>query len=455
MRVHFIAIGGAVMHNLAIALHKKGYRVTGSDDEIFEPSRTRLARYGLLQKDGWDAERITAEIDTIILGMHARPDNPELKKALEIGLKIMSFPEYIYNQTKDKKRIVVAGSHGKTTTTAMIMHVFRHAGLKFDYMVGSQIDGYDTMVELSDESEFAVLEGDEYLTSPMDKRPKFHLYMPDIAILNGIAWDHMNVFPTFENYVEQFTIFTGKISDGGTLIYFDADPEVKKVAMAAKNSIKKIPYSIHGHFQNKAGFFAATHNRVTPLKIFGEHNMQNLSAAREACLAAGITEDDFYNAISGFEGTSKRLQKLGENENGVVYLDFAHSPSKVKATVDAVAARYPGREIIACLELHTYSSLNAEFLKQYMGTMENSSRAYIYYNPHALELKKLPPINPGMVREAFDSEKIMIFDDSSEMLSLIQKQIFEHPVYLFMSSGDFNGYDMVEFSKELLSPKKI
>ncbi len=455
MRVHFIAIGGAVMHNLAIALHKKGYKVTGSDDEIFEPSRSRLARYGLLPESGWDTGRITGDIDAIILGMHARPDNPELKKAVETGLKIMSFPEYIYNQTKDKKRIVVAGSHGKTTTTAMIMHVFKYAGLKFDYMVGSLIDGYETMVELSEESRFAVLEGDEYLTSPMDKRPKFHLYMPDIAILNGIAWDHMNVFPTFEGYVEQFRIFTGKITDGGTLIYFEDDPEVKKVALQAKKTIKKIPYKVHGHFQNKMGFYAATHSRVTPLKFFGEHNMQNLSAAREACLAAGISEDDFYSAISGFEGTSKRLQKLNENENGVVYLDFAHSPSKVKATVDAVASRYPDRQIIACLELHTYSSLNAEFLRQYRGTMENASEAFVYYNPHALELKKLPPINQKMIKESFGSEKILIFNDSSEMLTLIKEKNYKQPVYLFMSSGDFNGYDLARLSQELLLPKKI
>ncbi|MCX6333116.1 MAG: Mur ligase family protein, partial [Bacteroidia bacterium] len=245
MQVHFIAIGGAVMHNLAIALHKKGFRVTGSDDEIFEPSRSRLAEYGLLpEKEGWDAGRVSKEIETVILGMHAKADNPELIKARELGIKIMSFPEYLYEQTKNKKRIVVAGSHGKTTTTAMIMHVFKYSGIKFDYMVGSSIDGYETMVGLSDDSEFAVIEGDEYLTSPVDRRPKFHLYMPDIAVLNGIAWDHMNVFPTFENYVDQFRIFVEKITSGGCLVYFDGDPEVRKIALASVNSIRKIPYKI-------------------------------------------------------------------------------------------------------------------------------------------------------------------------------------------------------------------
>ena len=397
--------------------------------------------------------RITCDIDVIILGMHAKADNPELIRAKELGLKIMSFPEYLYNETKDKKRIVVAGSHGKTTTTAMIMHVFKYLGVKFDYMVGSLIDGYDTMVELSDDSEIAVLEGDEYLTSPIDTRPKFHLYMPDIAILNGIAWDHMNVFPTFENYVEQFRVFVEKISDGGTLIYFEDDPEVKKIALASRNNISKIPYKVHGYFQNKTGFYAATHNRVTPLKFFGEHNMQNLSAARETCFAAGISEDDFYRAISSFEGTSRRLQKLNENENGVVFLDFAHSPSKVKATVEAVSSRYPDSEIIACLELHTYSSLNAGFLSLYQGTLNKASYAFVYYNPHALELKNLPPLSGPMVMEAFAGEKIMVCNDSAEMLSLLKTQTFKRPVYLFMSSGDFNGSDLKQLSLELLQNK--
>jgi UDP-N-acetylmuramate: L-alanyl-gamma-D-glutamyl-meso-diaminopimelate ligase len=454
MRVHFIAIGGAVMHNLAIALNKKGYQVTGSDDEIFEPSRSRLAENGLLpEKQGWDPERITDDIDTIILGMHARGDNPELVRARELGLKIMSFPEYLYEQTRNKKRIVVAGSHGKTTTTAMIMHVFRCLGIKFDFMVGSVIDGFDTMVGLSDSSEFAVLEGDEYLTSALDPRPKFHLYMPDIAILNGIAWDHMNVFPTFENYVDQFRIFIDKISDRGSLIYFEDDPEVKKIALEAKNNIIKKPYKVHGYFQNKTGFYAATHNRIVPLKIFGEHNMQNLSAAKEACLATGITEDDFYRAIQTFEGTSKRLQRICGNENGDAYIDFAHSPSKVKATVEAIAARYPGRDIIACLELHTYSSLNINFLPQYHGTLEKASFPFVYFNPHAVQHKKLPSLSIEEVRKAFGKKEIIVFDNSNEMFSFIRKQIFHNPVYLFMSSGDYDGKNLPELSVDLLKTK--
>jgi len=431
------------MHNLAIALHKKGYIVTGSDDEIFEPSRSRLEQYELLpEKPGWDTGRITRDIDTVILGMHAKSDNPELVKAREIGLKIMSFPEYLYEQTKDKKRIVVAGSHGKTTITAMIMHVFRFLGIEFDYMVGSLIDGFETMVGLSDDAKIAVFEGDEYLTSALDRRPKFHLYMPDIAILNGIAWDHMNVFPTFENYIDQFKIFVEKISVGGSLIYFDGDDEVRRIALSAGDNIKKIPYKIHGHFQNKTGFYGATHNRVVPLKIFGEHNMQNLSAAREACLAAGLSEDDFYAAIQSFEGTSKRLQKLKENAKGIVYIDFAHSPSKVKATVEAVVARYPGREVIACLELHTYSSLSKEFLPLYGDSLINASSAFVYFNPHAIALKNLKPISKETVAKAFGGENISVSDNSEELFSQIRNQNYSNPVYLFMSSGDFDGFDL-------------
>ncbi|HEX2969508.1 MAG TPA: Mur ligase family protein [Bacteroidales bacterium] len=443
MKVHFIAIGGAVMHNLAIALHRKGYTVSGSDDEIFEPSRTNLEKYGLLPTEyGWHPERITPDLDSVILGMHAKEDNPELKKARELGLKIMSFPEYLYEQTRNKRRIVVAGSHGKTTTTAMIMHVFRSAGKKFDYMVGSKIDGFETMVGLSDESCIAVFEGDEYLTSPLDKRPKFHLYMPDIAIINGIAWDHKNVFPTFDNYIDQFRVFITKITEGGSLIYFEDDSIVKKLADEASTDIRKIPYRTHGYFQNRKGFFGATVSRVIPLKIFGEHNMQNLSAAREACLSSGITEDEFYDAIQTFEGTSKRLQKIAENERGIVYLDFAHSPSKVKATVQAVKSRYPDRDIIACLELHTYSSLSQDFLPLYYGTLDDASVAFIYFNPHAIAIKKLQPVTKEIVKNAFGKNDVNIFDKSEELFSAITELKAKKPVYLFMSSGDFDGYDI-------------
>jgi UDP-N-acetylmuramate: L-alanyl-gamma-D-glutamyl-meso-diaminopimelate ligase len=451
-KIHFIAIGGAVMHNLAIALHKKGYFVTGSDDEIFEPSRTRLSSYGLLPSSaGWDPERITDKTDSIILGMHAKADNPELLRARELGIKIMSFPEYLYEQTKNKKRIVVAGSHGKTTTTAMIMHVLKSSGISFDYMVGSSIDGFETMVGLSEDSEIAVFEGDEYLTSPLDRRPKFHLYKPDIAVITGIAWDHMNVFPTFDNYVEQFRIFTDTITDKGSLIFFSDDDVAAGLASEARVDIKKIPYKTHGYFQNKTGFYAATHNRVVPLKIFGEHNLQNLSAARDACCQAGITEDQFYEAIRTFEGTSRRLQKILETEKGIVYLDFAHAPSKVRATINAVAERYPQREIIACLELHTYSSLNSDFLPQYSGTMEKATHAFVYFNPHAVKIKKLALLSKEDIAEFFNSNGLKVYDSSADLFDHIRNLRVKDPVYLLMSSGDFDGTDLKALASELLS----
>ena len=452
MRIHFIAIGGAVMHNLAIALHRKGHNITGSDDEIFEPSRSRLAAQGLLPEvPGWHPDKITPDIGIVILGMHARAENPELLRAAELGLKIMSFPEFLREQTGNKKRIVIAGSHGKTTTTAMIMHVMKTLGIRFDYMVGSSIEGYETMVNLSDDSEFAVLEGDEYLTSPIDRRPKFHLYMPDIAVLNGIAWDHMNVFPTFDNYVEQFRIFADKISPGGTLVYFEDDEEVKKIAESSRGDIKKIPYSVHAHFQNAAGFYAVTLSRTIPLHFFGWHNMQNLSAAREACLAAGISEDRFYDAIASFSGTSGRLQLIKENEKGIFFYDFAHSPSKVKATVEAVAERFPGRNLVACFELHTFSSLSRSFLPFYKGSLEKATNAIVYFNPRQFDLKKLDPLSPDMIKEGFGGNNLTVHDDPDMMTDHIKKMKPGFPVWLFMSSGDFGGCNLKLLAEELLA----
>jgi UDP-N-acetylmuramate: L-alanyl-gamma-D-glutamyl-meso-diaminopimelate ligase len=448
--VHFIATGGAVMHNLAIALHKKGYVVTGSDDEIYEPAASRLASYGLMPDEtGWFPQKITADINTIVLGMHAKADNPELIKARELGIRIFSFPEYLYEQTRNKKRIVVGGSHGKTTTTAMIMHVMAFHGIKFDYMIGSAIEGYETMVGLSDDADIAIFEGDEYLSSPLDRRPKFHLYAPDIAIINGIAWDHMNVFPTYEGYVEQFKIFTDKITPGGTLAYFTGDSEVVAVAEAARPDIIRRPYDIHGYMSNRTGVYALTHNRTVKVDFFGRHNMQNMSAAREACLAAGITDDQFYQAIPSFTGTSKRLQKLRDDGNTVVFHDFAHAPSKVKATVDAVAETYQGWNIAAILELHTYSSLNSAFISHYSGTLNSATHPFVYYNPHAISLKKLPMLNRDEVAAAFDCDRLTVTDNSAELFSLLPAAGTGKTVWLFMSSGDFDGNDLKKIAETL------
>jgi len=431
------------MHNLAIALHKKGYFVSGSDDEIFDPARANLSKYGLLpEKMGWDASRISGEIDFIILGMHARENNPELIKAKKLRLVIKSFPEFLYEQTKDKTRIVVGGSHGKTTITSMIMHVFKACNIEFDYMVGSSIDGFETMVSLSGSSEIAVFEGDEYLTSTLDRRPKFHLYNPDIAIISGIAWDHINVFPDYDGYVNQFRIFTEKISEGGTLIYYEDDPEVSEIAEKARPDIIRVPYSVHRYKPEPDGFIAVTDTRSYPLYVFGEHNMQNISAAKEAVLATGISESDFYNAIKDFKGSARRLQLIRENKTSAIYLDFAHAPSKVKATVDAVSARYPSHKLIVCYELHTFSSLSETFLDQYRDTLKKADAAYIYFNPHAIKLKNLQTLNKDMVRKSFGKGNLIVLDDSEAITRELKKWESGKNIFLLMSSGDFNGTDI-------------
>ena len=454
MKVHFIAVGGSVMHNLALALLGKGYTVTGSDDEIYEPARSHLADAGILpEKNGWYPEKITDDIDTVIVGMHARLDNPELAAAMVMGLKVMSFPEYIYEQTKEKLRIVIGGSHGKTTTTAMIMHVLKRSGISFDYLVGSSIDGYETMVGLNDESRLAVIEGDEYLTSPVDRRPKFHLYRPHIAVINGIAWDHMNVFPTFENYCEQFAVFASSIMPGGKLIYYKNDAEVARIADHARDDIIRIPYDVHGYLMNKTGTYAVTMNRTVKVGFFGAHNMQNLSAAREASLAAGVSEDQFYDAIGSFTGSAKRLQQVAAAGGRVVYIDFAHAPSKVKASVEAVAEQYPGKKMVAVLELHTYSSLSAGFLPLYSGTLNNAGVAMVYFNPHALSMKKLPEITTEKVSSAFGKENIMVFNDSVKLLDSLLSIDGDDVIFLLMSSGDFNGTDMQLLSDKLVTNK--
>ena len=390
MNVHFIAIGGAAMHNLALALHHKGYQVTGSDDTIFDPSKSRLEKYGLLPEVfGWFPEKITDNLDAVILGMHAKEDNPELHKAQELGLTVYSYPEYLYEQSKNKTRVVIGGSHGKTTITSMILHVMHYWEKEVDYMVGAQLEGFETMVHLTEDNDFIVLEGDEYLSSPIDRRPKFHLYKPNIALLSGIAWDHINVFPTFENYVEQFQIFVNSMTNGGAMVYNTEDAEVVKVVDNATAHIKKYPYETPVYEVENGETLLDTPEGPMPIEVFGKHNLNNLAGAKWICQHMGVVEEDFYEAIATFKGASKRLEKIAESATNVAYKDFAHSPSKVSATTNAVKEQYPNRTLVACLELHTYSSLNAEFLKEYQGALDAADVAVVFYSPHAVEIKKL------------------------------------------------------------------
>ena len=440
MNIHFIAIGGSAMHNLSIALQQKGYHITGSDDIIFEPSKSRLEKRGLLPKEfGWFPHKITSSIDAIILGMHAKPDNPELLKAQEIGLKIYSYPEFLYEQSKDKTRVVIGGSHGKTTITSMVLHVLNYHAISVDYMVGAQLEGFDTMVHLTTENEFIVLEGDEYLSSPIDRRPKFHLYKPNIALLSGIAWDHINVFPTYEIYVEQFSIFVDSLTTGGIIVYNEEDAEVKKVVTQSKNAIKKYPYRTPD-FEIRDGItYIDTPEGEVPLEIFGKHNLQNLAGAKWICQHMGIVEEGFYEAIASFKGASKRLEKIAESKTTTVFKDFAHSPSKVKATTEAVKEQYKNRNIIACLELHTYSSLNADFLKEYKGTLKSADIKVVFYSPKSLEIKKLDAISIQQIKHAFEEEDLIIYTNAEAFRDFLKHQNFENSVLLLMSSGNYGG----------------
>ena len=431
------------MHNLALALHHKGYEVSGSDDEVFEPSRSRLAKYRLLPEEiGWHPEKITADLDAVILGMHARIDNPELEKAKELGLNIYSYPEYIYNQTKDKIRVVIGGSHGKTTITAMILHVLDKVGIDSDYMVGAQLEGFDTMVKLTEEAEIAVLEGDEYLSSPIDRRPKFHLYKPNIALLSGIAWDHVNVFPTFENYVEQFSMFVDLIRKDGKLIYCVDDKEVKKVAEEAEGDIELLPYSIPPHVIEDGVTFLQTDTGKVPLKVFGNHNLVNLNGARLICESLGVSSKDFYDAIQSFKGASKRLELLAASKYTAVYKDFAHSPSKVNATVKAVKHQFVDRQLVACLELHTFSSLSLKFLEEYRESMEAADVAIVYFNPKTLKHKKLPELTEQQVKKAFAREDLEVFTDSDLLKNQLKQMNWKRKNLLMMSSGSYDGIDL-------------
>lgn len=439
------------MHNLALALKKAGNIVTGSDDEIFEPAKSRLEKYNILPKEiGWNKENINPDLDAVILGMHAKKDNCELIKAQQLNLKIYSYPEFLYQVSKDKTRIVIGGSHGKTTITAMVLHVMQRMNIPTDYMVGAQLEGFEIMVKISDEAKYMVLEGDEYLTSPIDPRPKFHLYNPNIALISGIAWDHINVFPTFEKYVEQFQIFTSKITENGTLIYCNEDENVRKVALNSREDIKKLPYGIIPHKIENGITSIIWNNKEYALKIFGKHNLLNLYGAMLICQQIGIKNEDFLNHIASFKGAKNRQELIKSNDSVAIYKDFAHSPSKLKATIEALKEQYPNRKLIAAMELHTFSSLNSEFLQQYKGTMDMADEAIVYFNPHTLLHKGLKEITKQQVYDAFGNKEIKVCNSSSEVINLIKENKWENKNLLMMSSGNFDGIDLYALAEKII-----
>lgn len=452
MNIHFISIGGSVMHQLAIALRSKGYTITGSDDEIFEPARTALEQEKILPPSiGWAPERITPSLDAVILGMHAKGDNPELLRAQELNLPIYSFPEYIFKESRNKRRVVVGGSHGKTTTTAMIMHVLRHAGQRFDYLVGARLDGFDQSVNITD-APVIVCEGDEYPASAIEKRPKFHFLFPHIAVLTGIAWDHINVFPTFENYLEQFRIFIQKIESGGHIIYNDEDGVLKKlVHETRRDDITYQPYGVPQHRieANRTTITIAGESAV--LNVFGNHNLLNLHAAWLVCRELGVSATVFTQAIAQFTGAAKRLEKLAEGNGTLVYRDFAHAPSKVKATIEAVKAQYPTKKLYAILELHTYSSLNEAFMAEYDGVMEKADEAVVFYSRHALELKRLPLLEKNVVEKGFGRSNLRVFNQRAELETFLKAHAYENSILLLMSSGNYDGLDLQAMAGKAVS----
>jgi UDP-N-acetylmuramate: L-alanyl-gamma-D-glutamyl-meso-diaminopimelate ligase len=448
MKIHFISIGGSVMHQLAIALKRKGYQITGSDDEIFEPAKSNLAKEGILPEEiGWQPDKITKDLDAVILGMHAKADNPELKKAKNLGVSIYSFPEYIFQESQGKIRVVVGGSHGKTTTTSMIMHVLKETGKDFDYLVGARLQGFDQSVDITN-APVIVCEGDEYPASTLEKRPKFHFLFPHIAIITGIAWDHINVFPTFDFYLEQFRIFINKIEPNGHLIYNDTDSILKElVETHARTDIQYHPYNVPVHSITNGITKVSIDGNETELKVFGDHNLLNLNAAWLACKELGLTSEQFIKAIGSFTGAAKRLELLAKNNSTVFYRDFAHAPSKVKATIEAVKNQFPDRQFIAALELHTFSSLNEAFMKEYKGAMDQADEASVFFSKHALELKRMPDLPKEVVKKGFAKENLQVFNDRSELENWLSHLDYKNAVVVFMSSGNYDGLDTEAFAR--------
>lgn len=452
-KIHFISIGGSVMHNLAIELQRKGFEVTGSDDEIYEPSASRLAAHSLLPEEiGWFPDRITADLDAVILGMHARMDNPELLKAQELGLRIYSYPEYIFEQSRDKQRVVIAGSHGKTTITAMILHVLNFCNRRFNYLVGAGIQGFDTMVRLDDEAPMIVVEGDEYFTSPLDPTPKFLHYQPHLALVSGIAWDHYNVFPTFESYVKQFELLVDSLPKSGGIVFDETDNMLDVICQKDRVDVTKMPYEAHPYKIVSSETFLITKNQGNvPVLVFGEHNMKNINGARLVCERLGVSEEEFYTAIQTFKGATNRLEIVAKNNHTILFKDFAHSPSKVEATTRAVKQQFPGRKLVACAELHTFSSLNKDFLGQYQGKFDKADIAIVFYNPQTVEHKRLPSISEEDIRNAFLRSDLKVFTDAGELAGFLEGLSWYNSNLLLMSSGNFGGLNLEKLSAHILS----
>ncbi|QJW92054.1 peptidoglycan synthetase [Spirosoma taeanense] len=451
--IHFISIGGSAMHNLALALQHQGYTITGSDDEIYEPSRSRLQRYDLLPAEmGWFPEKITTSLNAVIVGMHARAENPELLRAQELGLPIYSYPEYIYQQSRQKQRVVIAGSHGKTTITSMILHVLKYHRRTFDYLVGAQIEGFETMVQLTPDAPVIIIEGDEYASSPVDPRPKFLHYQPHIALISGIAWDHVNIYPTWEEYVDQFESLAEAMPKAGILIFDESDNMLDVIGQKERTDITKIPYEAHPHeVADGQTYLITKQGQKIPVLVFGEHNMKNVAGAMTVLDRIGITENQFYEAIPTFKGAARRLEKIAHNGNRIIFRDFAHAPSKVEATTQAVKRQYPNRKLLAAVELHTFSSLNKAFLDQYKDSLNEADEAVVYFDDHTLTVKRLEPITPTDVISAFERPDLHVFTNTTDLQTYLTQQRETAEVFLLMSSGTFGGLNIDLIADQLIN----
>ena len=449
-RVHFISIGGSVMHSLAIELKRIGFTVTGSDDVIYEPSKSSLINNDLYpEKLGWYESKITDDLDFVILGMHAKSDNSELKLAKHKKIKIYSFPEFIFEYSKNKTRVVIAGSHGKTTISSMILHVLKDNSKRADYVLGAKIEGLSNSVSLSKKNEFIVIEGDEYLSSTINNVPKFHVYQPNIALISGISWDHINVFPTFNIYKNQFKIFIDKIVNGGVLIYNNKDLEILSLLDGNQNYIRKIPYTEHNFLIRDGRFFIETDEGLLPLKIFGKHNMENLSAAKQVCNLIGLTDDQFYNSITSFKGASNRLEIVETNSIRTVIKDFAHSPSKLKASIDAVKSNFKV-DLLAIYELHTFSSFDEKFLNEYEGGFNSCDYPVIFIDKLNPKLKNRR-FDEESLKKSFKNDRIVFKYDKDELNDYLLSFKEQKICLLLMSSGKFGGLDIGLMGKNFCS----
>jgi len=450
--VHFIAIGGSVMHNLALALKKMGMRISGSDDEIYEPAAGKLKSGGIEANIGWQPEKMDASIDLVVLGMHAKADNPELAKAKSLKLPIVSFPDFIRRWSANQQRIVIGGSHGKSSITALAMHVLNQLNKKFDYLIGAEVEGFSLTVSLSD-APIIIIEGDEYLASKLDPVAKFLKYDHHIGLISGIAWDHKNVFPSFEDYTQQFEQFADKTPKAGSIIYNEKDLLAKKIGEKEREDVRKVPYGVHDAvIKNGVTYLKTKDYGEVKISVFGDHNLENIGAVLALVKLLGIEEKAFYQAVQTFTGAKKRLEIVKQQGNDKLFKDYAHSPSKLEATTTALKKQFADSKVVVAYELHTFSSLNKEFIKEYKNTLSKADEAFIFINPHNIKNSHTDDLTTTEIQEAFNNTELTLFTDKHKLVEAMKKaKTTEKNIFALLSSGNFDGLDIEEVSHKLIA----